>query len=187
MENEFNPYPSKPAHDMIFSRKLKAVSLPSITFNNNILSLGPPARKDLGLVLDSKLTFNEHINYILSKVNKSIGLLRKFQPVLPGSYLLTIYKTVIRSHFDYADVFYNQSYRSLFHEKPESIQCHAALAVTGAVRASFSENRYQELGLESLQNRKWLRKIFQIYKILKRKSPRYLFNIVPTKLRVHNT
>ena len=107
MENEFNPYPSKPAHDMIFSRKLKAVSLPSITFNNNVLSLGPPARKDLGLVLDSKLTFNQHINYILSKVNKSLGLLRKFQPVLPGSYLLTIYKTVIRSHFDYADVFYN--------------------------------------------------------------------------------
>ena len=35
MENEFNPYPSKPAQDMIFSRKLKTVSLPSVTFNNN--------------------------------------------------------------------------------------------------------------------------------------------------------
>ena len=36
--------------------------------------------KNLGLLLDSKLTFNEHIKYILSKVNKSIELLRKFQP-----------------------------------------------------------------------------------------------------------
>ena len=73
----FNPDPSKPAREVIFSRKLKTVPHPSIKFNNNPLSLHP-AQKHVGLVLDSKLTFNKHINYILSKVNKSIGLLRKF-------------------------------------------------------------------------------------------------------------
>ena len=112
----FNPDQSKPAQEVIFSRKLKTVPHPSITFNNNPLSLCP-AQKHLGLVLDSELTFNEHINHILSKVNKSIGLLCKFQSVLPRSSLLTIYKTFIRSHFDYADVVYDQSYKSLFHEK----------------------------------------------------------------------
>ena len=90
----FNPDQSKPAQEVIFSRKLKTVPHPSITFNNNPLSLCP-AQKHLGLVLDSKLTFNEHINHILSKVNKSIGLLRKFQSVLS--------KIIIRSHLDYAD------------------------------------------------------------------------------------
>ena len=63
------------------------------------------------MVLDSKLTFNEHINHILSKVNKSIGLLRKFQSVLPRSSLLTVYKIFIRSHLDYADVVYRSSHR----------------------------------------------------------------------------
>ena len=71
----FNPDPSKPAQEVIFSRKLKTVPHPSVTFNNNPLSLCP-AQKHLGLVLDSKLTFNERINHILSKVNKSIELLR---------------------------------------------------------------------------------------------------------------
>ena len=80
----FNLDPTKPAHELIFSRKLKTVSYPSITFNNNPLSLCP-AQKHLGLILDSKLTFNKHIKHILSKVNKLIGLLRKFQPVLPIS------------------------------------------------------------------------------------------------------
>ena len=108
----------------------------------------------MGLVLDSKLTFNEHINHILSKINKSIGLLHKFQPLLPRSSLLAIYKTFIRSHFDYADVVYDQIYNSSFHEKLESIQYNTALAVTGAVRGSHSEKRFQELGLESLQNRR---------------------------------
>ena len=56
----FNPDPSKPAEEVNFSRTLKTVPHPSIKFNNNPLSLCP-AQKHLGLVLDSKLTFNEHI------------------------------------------------------------------------------------------------------------------------------
>ena len=128
----FNPDPSKPAQEVIFSRKLKTVPHPLLTFNNNPLSLCP-AQKHLELVLDSKLTFSEHINHILSKVNKSVGLLRKFQPALPRPSLLTIYKIFIRSHFDYADVVYDQSYKSSFHEKLDSILYNAVLAVTGAI------------------------------------------------------
>ena len=141
LKMSFNADPSKPAHEVIFSRKLKTVPHPSIRFNNNLLSLCS-AQKHLGLVLDSKLTFNEHINHILSKVNQSIGLLRKIQSDLPRSSLLTIYKTFIHSHFDYADVVYDQSYKSLFHEKLESIQYNVALAVIGAVRGSSSERLY---------------------------------------------
>ena len=182
----FNPDPSKPAQKVIFSKKLKTVPHSSITFNINPSSLSP-AQKRLGLALDSKLTINEHINHILSNVNKSIGLLRKVQPVLPRSSILTIFKTFIRSHFDSADVVYDQSYKPSFHEKRESIQYNTALKVTGAVRGSYSEKRYQELCLESLQHRRWFRKLCQFYNILKSKAPRYLFNVIPTKLRVHNT
>ena len=103
----FNPDPSKPAQEVIFSRKLKTVSHPTITFNNN--SLSPCiVQKHLGLALESKLTFNsKHIKHILSKVNISTELLHKFQPVLPISSLLTIYKTFIHSYFHHADVVYS--------------------------------------------------------------------------------
>ena len=43
-----NPDPTKPAQEVIFSRKLKTVPHPSITFNSNPLSLCP-AQKHLGL------------------------------------------------------------------------------------------------------------------------------------------
>ena len=52
----FSPDPSKPAQELIFSRKLKTVPYLSITFNNDPLGLCP-AQKHLGLVLDSKLMF----------------------------------------------------------------------------------------------------------------------------------
>ena len=68
---------------------------------------------------------------------------------------------LIRSHFVDADVIYDQSYKSSFHEKLELIQYNAALPVTRAIRGSPSEKVYQELGLDSLQRRRWFRKLCQ--------------------------
>ena len=48
----------------------------------------------------------------------------------------------------------------------ETIQYNAALAITGAIRGSSREKLYQELGLETLQQRRWYRKLCCFYKIL---------------------
>ena len=45
---------------------------------NNVAVKCIPFHKNLGLILDSKLGFNEHVNTMLSKVNKIIALLQKF-------------------------------------------------------------------------------------------------------------
>ena len=65
-----------------------------------------------------------------------MDLLRKFQQILPRSSLLTIYKTFIRSRLDYVDIIYDQVYYSAFHDKLESIQHSACLAITGAIRGT---------------------------------------------------
>ena len=62
----------------------------------------------------------------------------------------------------------------------ESIQYNAALAITGNIRGSSREKLYQELGLESLQQRRWYRKLCYFFKLTKNKSPKYLFNYIPT-------
>ena len=54
---------------------------------------------------------------------------------------------------DDGDVIYDQSNNSTLSDKIESVQCNAALAITGAIRGTSREKLYQELGLESLQNR----------------------------------
>ena len=60
-------------------------------FNNNIINL-ITTRKYLGMILDSKLSFDEHLKSVLSKLRKTFRLLRKFQGVLPRTISLTIYK-----------------------------------------------------------------------------------------------
>ena len=43
------------------------------------------------------------LNVFFNKVNKAIDLLRKFQLILRGHSLITIYKTFVRPHLDYGD------------------------------------------------------------------------------------
>ena len=123
----------------------------------------------------------------MNKVNKTIGLLRKLQNILPREPLLTIYKSFVRPHLDYGDVIYDQHYNNSFHQKLESIQYNAALAITGAIRGSSREKLYQELGLESLKQRRWFRKLCYFLKIAKSQSPKYLFDKVPTTRTAYRT
>ena len=62
----FNPDPCKQAQEVIFSRKLKKLSHPSLVFNNtNISSCN--SQKHLDILLDSKLTFEEYYKTMLNK------------------------------------------------------------------------------------------------------------------------
>ena len=79
-----------------------------------------PLKKHLGMYLDAKVNFHEHLNNVLSKVNKTIGLLRKLQAFLPRQSLVTVYKSFIRLHLDYGDIIYDQAYNDSFHQKMES-------------------------------------------------------------------
>ena len=50
--------------------------------NNSIVSQ-TPNQKHLGIFLDARLSFEEHLKVITTKVNKTMGLLRKLQKILP--------------------------------------------------------------------------------------------------------
>ena len=95
--------------------------------------------------------------------------------LLPRFSLLTIYKSFVRSHLDYGNVIYDQPNNSRLSDKIESVQYNAALAITGAIRGTSKEKLYQELGLESLKDRRWLRRISYLYKIILAKLPLYLY------------
>ena len=85
----FNPDPSKQAQEVIFSRKSKKISHPTLFFNN-IQVPQSSSQKHLGIILDEHLTFCKHLKMLTSKINKTIGLLRKLQNLLPRSALINI-------------------------------------------------------------------------------------------------
>ena len=176
----FNPDPLKQAQEVIFSRKMTKINHPTLVFNESpVHQVG--LHKYLGMYLHCKLNFEEHLKTIINKIIKTIGLLRKFQNFLPRKLLLTIYKSFIRPHFDYGDIIYDQTCNTSFHQRLESLQYNAALAITGAIRGTSKEKLYNELGLESLQNRRWYRKLSFLYKVIANQSLSYLFKMIPKK------
>ena len=82
----FNPDPTKQADEVIFSRKAKEIYHPPLVFNNTNVSQSS-SQKHLGVILDSKLIFDEHLKMVSLKISKTLGLLRKLHNLLPRSTL----------------------------------------------------------------------------------------------------
>ena len=82
------------SNHFIFSRKHQNINHDSINFNHNLLR-NFHSQKHLGMHQDAKLNFQEHLDTIMGKVDKTIELLLKLQAVLPRPSLFTINKTLI--------------------------------------------------------------------------------------------
>ena len=94
---DFNSEHNKQAHEVIFSRKVNKINNYPLLLNQNLFKSSSPQRH-FGMVLDTKLDFNLHLKKVQSKINKTMGL-----RLLPRESLVTIYKSIIRSHLDYRD------------------------------------------------------------------------------------
>ena len=140
----FNPKINKPAQKDIFSSQLQKSNHRSLTFNGTCVTPSE-IQKNLGMLLDSNLDFMEHIQNKLNKINsisKTIELLCKLQNILTRPPLITIYKSLIRSHLDYGYIIYNEVDNASFHQKLESMQYNAALTIIGATRETSIERSF---------------------------------------------
>ena len=74
-------------------------------------------------MLDTRLSFEKYLETVLCKINKTIGLIRKLQNLLPRTALITLYKAFVRPHLD-------QAHNAAFHQKLGSLQYNACLTIT---------------------------------------------------------
>ena len=180
VKNEFQTRSKKKAQEVIFTRKSKAISHSILVFNNNNV-IQAASHKHLSIILDTRLSFEKHLETVLCKINKTIGLIHKLQDLLPRTALITLHKPFVRPHLDYCDILYDQARNASFHQKLEFLQYNACLAICWVIRGSSREKLYQELGFESLQQRRSYRKLCSFYKVFKNEIPCYLFNIIPIR------
>ena len=111
MENDIKPRCLKKAQEVVFSRKGITTNHATVYFKNDPV-IRENFQKHLGLFLDSRLNFSGHVNEKIKKATKGITVIRKMNLPLPGSSLLTIYKSFVRPHLDYGDTIYDQSSNS---------------------------------------------------------------------------
>ena len=74
----FNPDPTKQAVEVLFSQKKKEIHHPPLYFNGAVV-IRVNSHKHLGITLDSKLTFLNHVNEKIKVTTKTLGILRYFR------------------------------------------------------------------------------------------------------------
>ena len=85
---------------------------------------------------------------------------------------------------DYRDIMNDQAYNVCFHNKMDSFQNNAALAIIGiiAIRDISRKKLYYELGYKYLESRRCYCKFCCFCKVFKNPLPKYLFIVVPKYL-----
>ena len=177
----FHPDINKQALEVYFSQRRAKSLPPPIIFNNNNV-VNSPCRKHLGLVLDSKLSFIEHVDQKVNKCNRILGLMKRHSLTLSRKQLFTIYKIFVRSHLDYADIIYDKPFNDAFKKELEKVQ------YSGAINDTSRERFYKELGLESVCDTSWYCKLVFFYKIVIGLAPSYFQScLLPDNERADNT
>ena len=189
---EFNPDLTKQATEVLFSCKKVSPNHPRLIFNGSVVKK-VNEQKHLGLILGSGLSFKKHLNEKIIKAKKHIGIIKHLSKYLPLKTLDQMYKALVRSHLDYCDIIYHippkinpppqlPTFDSQM-ELLERVQYQAALAVTGAWHGSNCAKLNEELGWETLSDRRICRRVLQIQKIMNNKTPSYLKDKLPPKHR----
>ena len=68
-----------------------------------------PSYKYLGMILDSTLSYTNHISSIVKVISHKITLLAKLRKYLTSEVAVLIYKSMLLPYFDYADVIFHKA------------------------------------------------------------------------------
>ena len=60
--------------------------------------------KVIGVIMDSDLKFEKHINSKIDTANKILGIIRRSFMYLSAEIFIPLYKAMVRSHFDHTMV-----------------------------------------------------------------------------------
>ncbi len=141
--------------------------------------------KYLGVVLDSRLTFGEHISYLKSKTYSKIKLLGRVRHILDQNTALTLYKTLILPVYDYCDFIY-YSINSSEKEVLQKLQNCAFWTILRPDRLASMDMTHTVLHMNTLDDRRNKHVAIQMYKFVNHLAPAYCSNMFTPVSDIHS-
>ena len=102
---------------------------------NDLLESQPISRvehtKSLGLIIDDRLSWSNHIKELCRKISSAIGALKRIRSLISQSTAVQIYNALIQPHFDYCAPVWD-GLSSYLCEKLHKLQNRAAMVILKA-------------------------------------------------------
>ena len=132
------------------------------------------AEKDLGVLVDESLSFDQHIAMKVKKANSVLAVIRKTFVKITKPILSNVFKGLVRPHLEYCNQIWHPS---LVRQKKliEDVQRRATRLMPSLRNLSYPE-RLRELNLPSLEYRRKRGAMIETFKLLKGLYDRAAFN-----------
>ena len=120
--------------------------------------------KDIGVIIDSNLEFDKHINAKINKANSMFSIIRRSFQFLSPQNFTPLYKSLVRSHLDYASSVWSP-YKQKHIDALENVQRRATRQLPTLSKLSYEE-RLIQLKLPTLAYRRIRGDMIEVYKIM---------------------
>ena len=142
--------------------------------------------KDLGIIVDTDLSFHKQTAAAIKKANASLGMIKKSFSLLDQSTVPLLYKSLVRPHLEYANVMWGPFYKGDV-MLVERVQRRTTKLVEG-IKSLPYQHRLHHLKLPSLAHRRRRGDLILAHKIFSGKvklDPQKIFGMTTKTLRGH--
>jgi hypothetical protein len=157
---------------MVISNKLNRSEHPRCILNNIPIN-EVEEHRHLGVTLSYNLSWTSHISNIYIAANQRLGMLKPVQFRVDRRSLERLYISCILPMLEYADVVWAGAFEKDLNKLDQVHHCAARL-VSGATQRCSSGRLMEEVGWDSLLNRRRAHRLTLFHKIVNGKSPPYL-------------
>ena len=175
----FNP--TKTAY-IIFSKKLILPNYPDLYLGGEQIKK-VSTHKQLGIVFNNKMTFDDHIKENCSKAMKRVTVLKRLHNKLPRKSKLTVYTAFIRPILEFGWQLYSNSTHEQL-DTLEKVQREALLSVTSAYKKTSHTCLLKEVGISLLSKRRDMQKVKFMYRFSSNNLPVYLHDEIPVSTNI---
>ena len=161
--------------EVIFRSARQVVpKFPRVHLGNNVIPIGS-SHKHLGLILDDKLSFDNHLTKVLSKCNGLLNPLSSLKYKIQSKHMERLYFAFILPHLEYGSVIFSSANIGLL-AKLDQIHYRAALVVSGCLHGTNSQKVLKCLGWASLEQRRKEKQLLLIYEAENGDLPPYILS-----------
>ncbi len=132
------------------------------TLNNHILER-TDIEKDLGVLIDRKLSFDDHIQAKINTANKIMGLIRRTFTFLDADNFKKLFKAMVRPHLEFSNAVWHPRTKKM-KDQLENIQRRGSKRINNMGDLTYEE-RLKKLKLPCLCYRKIRGDVIEAYKM----------------------
>ncbi len=162
---------------MIVSNKKQAPNYPNLYLHGQVLHR-VNEHKHLGITLSSKMKWDSYVEQITIKAASRLNGIKRISHIITRRAKITLYQTLVLPVLEYGSVLYDNC-TTILKNRVEQIQRKAAIICTGAFRITSYTRLLEELGWNSLDDRRSMARRLMLYKMNHDLVPPYLSALLP--------